>query len=149
MNPDLRHVQVVCDLRRKPVIPFSCTGIDSPFCHESLITTYIHVEEIDRILCLPLDCLGHVPACAHCVAGESPEYVTDGALLRVVSFLQRLDHLMVSVWVVEVDGKGRIVIAMDFFYTPIFRPEVDTSVPVRRVNNPHAFSGPLRVCPAA
>src|SRR5208283_3273670 len=111
MNPDLRHVQIVRDLRRKPVIPFSCTGIDSPFCHEPLIATYIHVEKIHIILCLPLDCLGHIPSCAHSISRDLPENGTNSALLCAVPLFERLDHLVMSMRIVEVDGKGRMVIA--------------------------------------
>ena len=81
MNPNISHVQIVRNFRRKPVIPFSCTGIDPPFCHESLIATYIHVEKFNIILRLPFYGLGYVATCAYCVARESPEYVTDGAFL--------------------------------------------------------------------
>ena len=39
--------------------------------------------------------------------------------------------------VVEVDEKGRMVIVMDFCYFPILCPEINPSIPVRRVNDPH------------
>jgi len=84
------------------------------FCHKSLVSAYIHVENLYVKLCLSLDRFCNITAGIDLIPRNFSEDSPYHALFRIVPFYQSFDHLMMSVRVVEMHREWRGIRVMDF-----------------------------------